>query len=139
MKITVNKLKEVGTKEKPKAANHQVSQRYYIKELGSSSSSGQQPKFYNQAIYARNVTKSTFMSMKTQSMTFYKQYTCVRNQKCKVHQNECASDAQLNDVSRFCAIPKQGVAETLSVDLTFKLGEFYVLVTSFKNPMVINQ
>ena len=59
MKITVNKLKEVGTKEKPKAANHQVSQ-----ELGSSSSSGQQPKFYNQAIYARNVTKSTFMSMK---------------------------------------------------------------------------
>ena len=50
-----------------------------------------------------------------------------------------ASDAQLNDVSRFCAIPKRGAAEVLSVDLTFKLGESYVLVTSFKNPMLINK
>ena len=43
-----------------------------------------------------------------------------------------ASDAQLNGVSRFCAIPKRGVAEVLSVDLTFKLVDFYVLVDSFK-------
>ena len=27
----------------------------------------------------------------------------------------------------------------LSVDLTFKLGEFYVLTTSLKNPMLINK
>ena len=33
-------------------------------DLGSSSSSGQQPKTYNQASYARNVTKSRFVSMK---------------------------------------------------------------------------
>ena len=50
-----------------------------------------------------------------------------------------ASDAQLDDVSRFCSIPKRGAAEVLSVDLTFKLSEFYVLVTSFKNPMLINK
>ena len=50
-----------------------------------------------------------------------------------------ASDAQLNDVSRFCAIPKRGVTEVLSVDLTFKLGKFYVLVTSFEYPMLINK
>ena len=50
-----------------------------------------------------------------------------------------ASDAQLNDVSCFCAIPKRDAAEVLSVDLTFKLGEVYVLVTSFKNPMLINK
>ena len=48
-----------------------------------------------------------------------------------------ASDVQLNNVSCFCTIPKWGVAEVLSVDLTFTLGEFYVLVTSFKNAMLI--
>ena len=50
-----------------------------------------------------------------------------------------ASDAQLNDVSRCCAIPKRGVAEVMPVDLTFKLRELYVLVTSFKNPMLANK
>ena len=50
-----------------------------------------------------------------------------------------ASDAQLNNISRFCAIPKRGVAEVLSVDLTFKLGEFYVLIASFKDPMLDNK
>ena len=49
------------------------------------------------------------------------------------------SDAQLNDVSRFCLIPKRGVAEVMPVDLTFKLRELYVLVTSFKNPMLANK
>ena len=59
MKTTISKLKEARIKKKPKAALHQVSQ-----ELGSSSSSSQQPKKYNQASYARNVTKSRFASVK---------------------------------------------------------------------------
>ena len=50
-----------------------------------------------------------------------------------------ASDAQINDIFRFCAISKQGASEVLSVDLTFELPEFYVLVTSFENPMLINK
>ena len=50
-----------------------------------------------------------------------------------------AVDAQRNNVSRFCAIPKRSTTEVLSVDLPFKLGEFYVLVISFNNPMLINK
>ena len=33
----------------------------------------------------------------------------------------------------------KGVAEVLSVDLTFKLGGVYKTVTSFRNPMLINK
>ena len=46
-----------------------------------------------------------------------------------------ASDAYFNDVSRFCAMPNRGAAKALPVDLIFKLGEFYVLLASFKNRM----
>ena len=45
MKSTINKLKDAGIKEKPKAALHQVSQ-----ELGSSSSCVKQPKNYKQVM-----------------------------------------------------------------------------------------
>ena len=37
------------------------------------------------------------------------------------------------------AIPKWSVAEVLSVNLTLKLGEFYVLVISFENTALINK
>ena len=46
-----------------------------------------------------------------------------------------ASGAHFNDVSRFCAMPNRGAAKALPVDLIFKLGEFYVLLASFKNRM----
>ena len=143
MKRTINKLKEAGIKQKPKASLHQVSQ-----ELGSSSSSGQQPKNYNQASSARNIAKSRFISMtnpvddllqaiylcKKPNENFVKEVQSAPEGMCVI-----ASDAQLNDISRFCAIPKPGVAEVMSVDLTLKLGEYYVLVTSFKNPMLVNK
>ena len=80
MKSTIHKLKEVGIKQKPKAAIHQVSQ-----ELGSSSSSGQQPKNYNQASYARNITKSRFISMKNPVENQAKRLS----EKYKVHQKVC--------------------------------------------------
>ena len=78
-------------------------------------------------------------------MIFYEQYSCVKKQgkNCQrsASKEMCliASIAQLNDVFQFCAVSKRGFAEVFSVDLTFKLGEFYVLVTSFKNPMLINK
>ena len=61
MKNTINKLKEAGIKQKPKAALHQESQ-----EWGSCSSTGQQPKNYNQASYTRNAMGGRFVSMKSQ-------------------------------------------------------------------------
>ena len=141
MKSTINKLKEAGIKQKPKVALHQVSQK-----LGSSSSSGQQPKNYNQASYARNIIKSRFESMKNPVDDLLQAvYMCKKPSEKFFREVQsapdgmCVIDTQLNDVSRFCAIPKRGVAEVLPVDLTFKLGEFYVLVTSFKNPMFINK
>ena len=48
-----------------------------------------------------------------------------------------SSDIQIKDVAQFCALPPRGVAEVFSVDLTFKLGDFYVTVT-FRNLMLIN-
>ena len=145
MKSTINKLKEAGIKQKTKTALHQVSQA-----LDISSSSGQQPQNYNQASYARNVTKtkSRFVSMKNPVDDLLQAvYLCKKPGEKFVREVQSApeemcliaSDAQLNDVSLFCAIPKRGAAEVLSVDLTFKLGEFYVLVTSFKNPMLIDK
>ena len=143
MKSTINKLKEAGIKQKPKAALHRMSQ-----EVGSSSSSGQQPKNYNQASYARNITKSRFESMKNPVNDLLQAiYLCKKPGEKFVREVQSAPermcvialDTRLNDVSRFCAIPKGGVAKVLSVDLAFKLGEFYVLVTSFKNPMLINK
>ena len=50
-----------------------------------------------------------------------------------------ASDAQLNDVSQFCAVSKRDFAEVFSMNLIFKLDAFYVLVTSFKNLMLMNK
>ena len=143
MKGPINKLKEAGIKQKPKAALHQMSQ-----ELGSTLSSGQQLKNYNQASYARNVTKSRFVSMRNPvDEPLQAVYLCKKPDQKFVREVQIApegmcviaSDAQINDVSRYCAIPKRGAAEVLSVDLTFKLSEFYVLVTSFKNPMLINK
>ena len=50
-----------------------------------------------------------------------------------------SSDIQIKDVARFCTLPPRGVAEVFSGDLTFKLGDFYVTVTSFRNPMLISK
>ena len=123
----------------------------YIKTMKStisSSSSGQQPNYYNLASYARNITKSRFEPMKNTvddllqavdlckkpGEKFFREVQSAPEGMCAI-----ASDTQLNDVSHFCAIPQRGVAEVLSIDLTFKLGKLYVLVTSFKNPMLINK
>ena len=142
-KSAINKLKEARIKQKPKAALHQVSQ-----ELGSSSSSSQQPKNYNQASCSRNVTKSRFVSIKNPVDDLLQVvYLCKKPGEKFVREVQSAPegmcviacDSQLNDVSRFYTIPKRGAAEVLSVDLTFKPGNFYVSVTSFKNPMLINK
>ena len=50
-----------------------------------------------------------------------------------------ASGAHFNDVSRFCAMPNRGAAKALILDLVFKLGEFYALVTSLKSCILINK
>ena len=50
-----------------------------------------------------------------------------------------SSDIQIKDVARFCALLLRGDEEVFSVDLTFKLGDFYITVTSFRNPILINR
>ena len=127
MKSTTNKLKDAGIKQKPKAVLHQLSQ-----ELVSPSSSGQQPKNYNQVSCGRNVTKSRFALMKNPVDDLLQAvYLCKKPSEKFVREVQSApegmcviaSDVQLNDVSCFCAIPKRGAAEVFSVDLKFKLGE----------------
>mgnify|MGYP006973386212 CR=1 FL=1 len=41
------------------------------------------------------------------------------------------TDRQVDNLVKFCCLMKPGLVSELGVDLTFQLGPFYVLVTSF--------
>ena len=43
------------------------------------------------------------------------------------------TDQQIDNMIRFCCMKKKNFVSELGVDLTFQLGPFYLLVTTFKN------
>ena len=45
------------------------------------------------------------------------------------------TDQQVNDIVRFCCHKKPNLVSELGMDITFQLGQFYLLVTTYKNPM----
>jgi hypothetical protein len=46
------------------------------------------------------------------------------------------TDQQIDNIVRFCCLKKKGYVSELGVDLTFQLGPFYLLVTTFKNTIL---
>lgn len=46
------------------------------------------------------------------------------------------TDRQVDNLVKFCCLMKPGLVSELGVDLTFQLGPFYVLVTTFQNTML---
>ena len=46
------------------------------------------------------------------------------------------TDRQVDNLVKFCCLMKPGLVSELGVDLTFQLGPFYVLVTTFRNMML---
>ena len=107
------------------------------------------PKNYNQAAYARiSHTPKVFQSVSscTDALT-NAIYKCKKPGDNFVKEVRSApeavavfgTDTQFNNVMRFCAAPMQSQASILYVDLTFNLEVFYVAVTSYKNPMLLNK
>lgn len=50
-----------------------------------------------------------------------------------------ATDTQTNEIFRFCTLPNLAECFPLSVDLTFKLVDFYATLTSSKNKKLKNK
>ena len=48
------------------------------------------------------------------------------------------NDGQLNDIKRFCAPDQEKQASILSCDMTFKLGDFWVVTTQYHNLQVFS-
>ena len=46
------------------------------------------------------------------------------------------TDQQVDDIVRFCCHKKPNLVSELGMDITFQLGPFYLLVTTYKNPML---
>lgn len=46
------------------------------------------------------------------------------------------TDQQIDNLVKFCCLRKEGFVSELGVDLTFQLGPFYLLVTSYKNTLL---
>ena len=46
------------------------------------------------------------------------------------------TDQQIDNLVKFCCLQKPGFVSELGVDLTFQLGPFYLLVTSYKNTLL---
>ena len=46
------------------------------------------------------------------------------------------TDQQIDNLVKFCCLKKEGYVSELGVDLTFQLGPFYLLVTSYKNTLL---
>lgn len=46
------------------------------------------------------------------------------------------TDQQVDDTVRFCCRKKPNLISELGMDITFQLGPFYLLVTTYKNPML---
>jgi len=46
------------------------------------------------------------------------------------------TDQQVDDIVRFCCRKKPNLVSELGMDITFQLGPFYLLVTTYKNPML---
>lgn len=45
------------------------------------------------------------------------------------------SDKQINDIVKFCCHQRAGMVSELGADITFQLGPFYLLVTTYKNTL----
>ena len=141
---TIVKLREATVGMKPKAASE------YVKKTHSSAANAPEtPKNYNQAAYARRShTPKVFRSVSscTDALT-NAIYKCKKPDDNFVKEIRSAPEAvavfgtssQFNDVMRFCAAPMQSQTSILCVDLMFNLGNFYVTITSYKNPMLLNK
>ena len=46
------------------------------------------------------------------------------------------TDQQIDNLVKFCCLKKDGFVSELGVDLTFQLGPFYLLVTTYKNTLL---
>ena len=46
------------------------------------------------------------------------------------------TDKQMNNIIKFCCHTKAGLVSELGLDVTFQLGPFYVLVTTYKNTLL---
>ena len=46
------------------------------------------------------------------------------------------TDQQVDDIVRFCCHKKPNLVSELGMDITFQLGPFYLLLTTYKNPML---
>ena len=143
MSSTIESLKISASSKKPKST--------YIDKMvkvGKTTSPSELPKNHNQANYARNLVKNKFESVSNTGDDLLQAiYKCKKSGEKFVREVQSApegivvisSDIQIKDVARFCALPPKRVGEVFSVDLTFKLGDLYVTVTSCRNPMLINK
>ena len=143
MSSTLDNLREAAKGKKPKAAYENVG-----KNIGQASSASALPKNYDQASYARRQAKQGFKAVGNSTDEMIRTiYRCKKLGETFVREVQSApegiavlsSKIQLIDVVRFCAIPTRKDATVLSVDVTFNLGNYYVTVTSFENPMLRNK
>jgi len=49
------------------------------------------------------------------------------------------TDQQLNDIERFCTNRNSTTNSVFGIDPTFNLGNFYVMVTTYENLLLVNR
>ena len=132
MSSTIESLKISASSKKPSA---------YIdtmRKVGKITSPSELPKNYKQANYERNLVKNKFESISNTGYDLLQAiYKCKKSGEKFVREVQSAregivvisSDLQIKGVARFLCLVTKGVAEVFSVDLIFRLGDFYVTVT----------
>ena len=142
MSSTIESLKISASSKKPKLEHIDI-----MGKVGKTTSLSELPKNYNQAYYARNFEKKSLNLFQILEMIYCKLFISVKKvgrsscEKSRVHQKEsCHFIWHTNQ--RCCTIlcpATKGFPEVFSVDLIFKLGDFYVTVILFRNPILINK
>ena len=113
-------------------------------KVGKTTSLSELPKNYNQAYYARDFVKNKFESVSnTGDDLLQAVYKCKKSGEKFVREVQSASERIMSFHLRYKSkmlydfMPcHQGV---FSVDLIFKLGDFYVTVILLRNPILINK
>ena len=139
MSSTVASLKILASSKKPKLEYIDI-----MGKVGKTTSLSELPKNYNQAYYARNFEKKKFESVSnTGDDLLQAVYKCKKSGEKFVRQVQSALERILSfhltykSKMLYDFMPcHQGV---FSVDLIFKLGDFYVTVILFRNPILINK
>ena len=143
-KSTRKSLEKIA-KEKGKGLKRAVNEvETKVGDLENCNSVGALPRNERQAKYLKakdgkgHITDPIFTiteKMKTEEKKFIRSYT-LNDESPKVI---LFTDEQVEDIVNFCCNDVDGHTSMLYVDVTFKLGPFFVLVTTYRNTTLFTQ